>query len=106
MKSVLKVSLIVLVVIFSGLTTMAKDKPKEVEPGSAKNKNLFVFKAEKKFVGAMVEIIQANGNVISEQLLMKRKMIIDFDNMKDEAYTIRLKKGDAIKEFQFKKKNS
>lgn len=106
MKAVWKVSLILIVAVLTEVAVIAKDKPREVEPGAVKNKNLFVFKADKKLIGAKIEIVQPDGNIISEQLLMKRKMIIDFDNMKEEAYTIRLKKGDVVKEFQFKKKNS
>jgi hypothetical protein len=67
----------------------------------AKDKNLFVLKADKKFVGAKVTILQSNGTVVAEQILERRKMIIDFDSMKTGAYTIVLSKGGQTKEMKF-----
>jgi hypothetical protein len=73
-------------------------------PASGKSKNLFVVKTDKKLVGAKIEVIYANGRVVSSQTLQKRKMVIDFGDVKDGSYTIRLSKGDTVKEFRYEKK--
>jgi hypothetical protein len=70
---------------------------------SDKDKNLFVLKADKNLIGARVEIVQANGNVIAEQVLTRRKLVIDFHDIKKGAYTIRIAKGDRIQEFTYLK---
>jgi hypothetical protein len=85
------------------MAAMANDN-KDKEPIPVKTKNLFVFKTDKKFVGAQIEVVQANGNIIAKQVLLKRKMIVDFDNVKLGAYTIRITKGNQIQEFQYEKK--
>src|SRR5688500_6420035 len=74
------------------------------EPASGKSKNLFVVKTDKKLVGAKIEVIYANGSVLSSQTLQKRKMVIDFGDVKQGAYTIRVTKGDTVKEFHYDKK--
>ena len=68
---------------------------------SSKYKNLFVFKAKKKFVGATVEIYSSNGEMITAQHLQKRKMIINFCDVQYDTYTIRIAKGNDTKEFQY-----
>jgi|SRR6187399_2351719 hypothetical protein len=70
----------------------------------AKYKNLFVFKADRKYVGAKVEVLTSTGAVVTTQTLEKRKMIIDFCDVKSGSYTIRVSKGHNVQEFQYDKK--
>lgn len=77
----------------------------EIHAGSiAKNKSLFVLKTQKKFIGAKVEIYKPNGELITSQSLEKRKVIIDFGDVRYGTYTIRVTKGAQTKEFQYVKK--
>jgi hypothetical protein len=69
-----------------------------------KGKTLFVFKTDRKFIGATVEVIFANGEVITSQKLEKRKMMIDFADVKAGDYTIRVTKGKRVEEFYYEKK--
>ena len=69
-----------------------------------KEKNLVVFKAQKKLIGASVEVIHSSGDVVTAQILAKRKMIIDFSDVKEGLYTIRISKGNNIQEFGYAKK--
>ena len=75
-----------------------------VEAASSKNKNLFVFKTKKKFVGATVEIYSSNGSMITSQHLQKRTMIINFSDARYDTYTIRIAKGNNTQEFHYVKK--
>jgi hypothetical protein len=68
-----------------------------------KFKNLFVFKTDKKFIGATVDILSVEGDLITSQKLQKRKMIIDFRDVQLGTYIIRVSKGNQIKEFQYTK---
>jgi hypothetical protein len=70
----------------------------------AKSKSLFAFKTDRKFVGAKVEVLFSNGDVVTTQTLQKRKMFIDFGDVQHGLYTIRVSKGDRVKEFHYDKK--
>jgi|DewCreStandDraft_4_1066084.scaffolds.fasta_scaffold45977_1 hypothetical protein len=66
--------------------------------------NLFVFRAERKYLGAVVQVIAMNGDVVTSQRLHRRKMIIDFCDVKFGEYTIRLVKDNDIIEYKYVKK--
>ena len=75
-----------------------------IDPGPSKYKDLFTLKADKDLVGAQVEIYNSNGELITSNSLQKRKMIIDFGEAVFGTYTIRIVKGDELKEFKYVKK--
>src|SRR5688572_8788872 len=101
MKTLFKILFLGILSVLLTLAAMAA--PPRLKPAHEKDKNLFVFKADKAFVGAKVEIVQANGSVIAEQILKKRKLVIDFNDTKSGSYTIRLVKGKKIKELSYYK---
>lgn len=69
----------------------------------SKYKNLFVFKGDKNLEGAKVEVLSENGAVITTQTMQKRKLIIDFCDVREGIYTIRVSKGNRVKEFYYNK---
>jgi hypothetical protein len=75
----------------------------EREKSNPRYKNLFVFKTDKKFLGAKIEILSATGSVITSQNLERRKIVIDFGDVGYGTYTIRVSKGNQTKEFLFVK---
>jgi hypothetical protein len=103
MKKISKMLLMSAAVMALVLPLSASAKSKAVDPVAGKYKNLFVAKAERDLVGGRVEILSANGEVIATQVLQKRKMFIDFSDVKEGVYTIRVSKGNNVKEFQFEK---
>ncbi len=103
MKNFLKTILLILLISSSaGIASFAATNP--VDGKEVKEKNLFVLKANKKLLGASVEVIHSNGDVVTAQILAKRKMIIDFSDVKEGSYTIRITKGKQQEEFQYSKK--
>jgi hypothetical protein len=101
MTKMKKVVLIGLVILIMATPIVARSKDSKTEPS---RKNLFVFKADKKFIGAQVEVLYGNGEVVTSQTLSKRKMLIDFSDMKSGSYMIRVKKGSDVQQFTFEKK--
>ena len=100
MKTLLAVAVALMIV-----TTGKAAKPGDaIIIGQTKNKSLFVYKTQRKFVGAMVEIYTSNGELLTAQNLLKRKLIIDFGTVLRDTYTIRVVKGNDIQEFQYVKK--
>jgi hypothetical protein len=102
MKNVKKVVLIGLVILIMAQPIIARSRNPKSEP--SRNKNLFAFRADRKFVGSQVEVLYANGEVLTSQTLKKRKMLIDFSDMQYGSYTIRVRKGNEVQEFTYEKK--
>ena len=98
----LATSLFVSLLIISSNVNVTAEAIEVIEP--PKQKNLFTLKAEKEFVGAQVEIYNANGELITSQSLQKRKMVIDFGDVKFGMYTIKVVKGESLQEFKYLKK--
>ena len=69
----------------------------------SKNKDFFVIKADRKLVGARVDVFYANGDVVTRQTLERRKMIIDFGDVRPGLYTIRVSKENQVEEFKYNK---
>jgi len=80
----------------------ATANPVEVVP--TRHQNLFVFTTKKAMRGAEVRVFHAGGDLVTSQRLHKRKMIIDFCDVKAGTYTIVVQKGKAKEEFQYVKK--
>ncbi len=99
---VTSIFLVVMISTVASATTLSATDPIEVK--EIKDKNLFVFKTSKKFLGASVEVFHSNGDVVTAQTLAKRKMIIDFTDVKEGAYIIRVTKGKQTEEFHYAKK--
>ena len=104
MRTLIKIIFAGVLTVLLSMAATAKEPVKKWEPAGSKNKNLIVYKADKKMIGGKVEILQANGVVLAEQILQKRKLLIDFNSMRLGEYTIRITKGDEVREFTFEKK--
>lgn len=103
MKTLARVSLVAMLVI--GVVSVTLASPVEdVSAVPFKYKHLFVFKVDKKYRGATVEVYYSNGDLVTTQKLEKRKMIINFCDTKFGEYTIRVVKGDKKQEYYYVKK--
>lgn len=102
MKNLMRISLAVLLI---SVSVISQALPREeIVTVPTKYKNLFVFKAEKEYVGATVEVYYSNGDLVTTHKLEKRKMIIDFCDTKFGEYTIKVVKGNKKQEFYYVKK--
>jgi len=104
MKTIIKIIFLGVLTVLLSIAAMAHEPAKKWEPAGSKNKNFIVYKASRKLVGGRVEILHANGARIAEQTLEKRKLFMDFQNMKSGSYIVRISKGDLVQEFAFNKK--
>ncbi len=95
------VVLLGVVMVLSMSKATAGNDPVEIVP--SKHKGLFVIKVDREFIGASVEIFYSNGDVVTRQVLHKRKMIVDFANVKAGEYTIRVSKDGRVEEFEYRK---
>ena len=104
MKSIVK--LLTLIFFFSAATVIAS--PVAIRPTSktisSKHPDLFVFKVDRKFKKAMIEVYSSDGDLVAITALARRKMVINFREVKSGTYIIKVKKNNHVEEFQFEKK--
>jgi hypothetical protein len=82
------------------LTAHAEDVP---GTSTGKRNHEFVLKADRKFIGAAVEVLQANGRHVLQEKLERKRMTVDFSLVQAGEYIIRLKKDHEILEFRYVK---
>jgi hypothetical protein len=68
-----------------------------------KTKNVFILKISRKMIGARIEVLSEKGSLVTFSQLAKRKLIIDFRNVRIGAYKIRMSKGSWTEEFAYLK---
>ena len=102
MKPFLAISTSTLLVI--GILSITTAGQAQVDVITQSHENLFVLKASRKFKGTEVEVLSSSGYLVSSQKLTRRKLIIDFKNVRAGSYLIKVKKGNDQEEFQFVKK--
>jgi len=100
----LKTFFVATVLLLSGSAIMAGPSEDQWNIFGGKDQNLFVMRTGKDFVGAKVEIYSSAGELVTTQITQKRKMFIDFGGATFGTYTIKVTKGEVVKEFSFKKK--
>lgn len=105
MKTLIKIILLGVLTVLLSIAAMATEPRQKVEPAGTKNKNLIVWKADKKLVGGKVEILLSDGTKVAEQVLGRRRLYIDFENMNSGSYIVRISKGNLFQEFTFDKRS-
>jgi len=78
--------------LIAACTMGASGDPGPVKVISTK-REIFYFKVDKGFVGALVEVFDKHGNKVIEQHIEKRKVIVDFFYDQPGKYTIRVSNG-------------
>ncbi len=68
---------------------------------TSKEKNAFVFKVNKSWQGAKVEVFATDGECVARQRLTKRKMVISFLDRKPGTYTIEVTKNGHREKFKY-----
>ncbi len=91
--------------LFFGSVAFTSSNTPEGEASVSIKDDLFILKTSRKLKGADVEVIAANGYVVTSQKLVYRKLVIDFTNVATGKYRVQLRKGAMIKVFVFEKKN-
>lgn len=102
MKPMTRIILVLMVILCALLAKSAFAG--NVSEIKTKYPHLFVLKANRKYIGAQVEVYYSNGDLVTSQRINKRRMVIDFCDTKVGEYTIRVVQGDKKQEFQYVKK--
>jgi hypothetical protein len=100
----MKAIIIAIVSLTLSSSVFASGSTEGFELVKSKHKNFFVFKTERKLIGAKIDVFSSNGDLITSQKLDKKRMVIDFHDAKFGTYTICITKGNRTKLFQYIKK--
>ena len=102
----MKISIIIAICLNLFTTSVAVFGPstKAAHVVSSKQKDLFVFKMNKSWQGARVELIAPDGGVIFHQRLMKQEMAFNFCDMNRGTYKITVTKNHHTEKFLYIKK--
>jgi hypothetical protein len=98
------VAIYIWTVLLAGSLSLAGPRDRSKDLIVEEGENVFVLKASRKFKGAEIEVVSASGYVVVSRRLTKRKFVIDFQNIVNGTYSIRVKKGARKQEFKFTKK--
>lgn len=85
------------------ITSYAKVSDPSVELIDTDYKNLLKFKVKKDLVGATIKLVYSNGDVVTKEELVKKRMVIDFCDSRDGEYVVVIEKGDYSKVIEVKK---
>lgn len=96
-----KAILLAIALLVMVLSLSASEKNDGVSTLKSKHNSVFVVKADRQFVGAVIEVRSSKGDLITASKLGRRKMIIDFKHVEQGSYTVRIIKGTQIREFNY-----
>ena len=68
--------------------------------------NMFYFRVDRSFVGAVIEVLDAEGKLVLADTVAHHKAIIDFYYENPGVYSIKMKKDDRVWTFTFEKTDS
>ena len=96
-------TLILLTSTFS-LSTMATGNEPDLTILPTEEADFFKFKVDKELVGATINLLYSNGDIVAQEILQKKRMVIDFCKVKSGDYTIFIEKGGIKKKIEIEKK--
>lgn len=108
MKTFVKIFLVIVMLmvlasaVFAAPVKVKKDTA-EVTLTPTHYKDLLILKADKSFMGAVVEVHDSSGKIVATRELHKKKMIVDFFEIPYGSYTICVLKNNEKKEFNYTK---
>jgi hypothetical protein len=101
MKNTIKVIFTLLLTSYSTLTFGSDDQMARAKDS---NQNRVVIKVDREFIGGRLEVLSAAGHQVTAQRVIRRKLIVDFCDVKTGIYTIVIKKDDRTRKSEFVKK--
>lgn len=67
------------------------------------DKSSLLFKLDKELVGATIDIVYSNGDLVTQEVLKRKKLLLDMSKVKEGQYTLIINKGDQKENFMVTK---
>jgi hypothetical protein len=104
-KQVMKKGIAIIAIMVTVMTvSFGSPKPSSEAVILSTKNNVVYFKVDKSFVGGVVEVYDANNNLLEGDTLPNTHTMIYFDEMPAGHYTVKVKKGDEAVEFEYNSK--
>jgi hypothetical protein len=105
-KEVMKKIFVLAALVIALTNTAAFSKEKKSDDKSVKvlasDHDIFYFRIKSKLVGGVVEVYNANKDLLGFEELTEHEMLIDFDTLPPGKYSIKIKKFEQeVKEYSF-----
>jgi SOS-response transcriptional repressor LexA len=96
---------VVLILFWLG-TSVSVASASDISPIISSNSKgaVLVVKTEKEMIGGKVMVFNSNKELVTVSRMKRRKLEIDFSTADFGVYTVRIVKGNELKEFHFMKK--
>lgn len=102
----MKKIIIVVALVLLAIAVFAQKKENKLQQLRVLSKahEAFYFKASKDLIGCDVQVFASDGGVIAHEILLGRKMLVDFYEMESGSYIIRISnKSGFQREFPYDK---
>lgn len=96
-------SVLLLVFTFASSTLMATDKIEVLR--SNQESNRLLLKMDKTLLGGTINIIYSNGDIVTKEVLKRKKLMLDLSKVKQGDYTVIISKDGQKENFHFSKNN-
>lgn len=70
----------------------------------SRRNNVFAFTTDRAMRGAEVKVFYSNGDMLVSERMRRRRIVIDFAEVRRGTYTILLTKDGMTKKFQYEKR--
>lgn len=70
---------------------------------STEGTDFLKFKVDKELVGATINLLYSNGDVVAKEVLLKKRMVIDFCKVKTGDYTVFIEKDGVKRKIEIQK---
>lgn len=96
-------SLTLILTLLAG-TVLANSNPNvQITHAEYQNQNVLMLKVDKELIGATFQMLDSDGNVVSTNELTKKKRTIDFTDMQNDEYLVRITKDNFTRVFKISK---
>ena len=93
-------SLLLLLSLTAGVAFAGTKPTVELSRSVYQNQNVLALKVDKELLGATFEILDSDGNIITHEELAKKKRTIDFTDLQNDEYIVRITKDDFSRTFR------
>lgn len=84
-------TLFIITLFFSSFSSYATGKVEVLK--TDQDKSSFLIKLDRELVGGTIDIVYSNGDVVTKEVLKRKKLLLDMSKVKEGEYTVIFNNG-------------
>lgn len=84
-------TLFIITLFFSSFSSHATGKVEVLK--TDQDKSSFLIKLDRELVGGTIDIVYSNGDVVTKEVLKRKKLLLDMSKVKEGEYTVIFNNG-------------